>query len=35
VVNVWGPTPRNPMKKLHETGREAVKTAAEIGKLLD
>jgi DNA-binding IclR family transcriptional regulator len=35
VVNVWGPTPRNPVRKLHKMGREAVKTAEEIGKLLD
>ena len=35
VVNVWGPTPRNPVRKLHKIGREAVKTAEEIGKLLD
>lgn len=35
VVNVWGPTPRNPVRKLHRMGREAVKTAEEIGKLLD
>ena len=35
VVNIWGPTPRNPVRKLHKIGREAVKTAEEIGKLLD
>jgi DNA-binding IclR family transcriptional regulator len=35
VVNVWGPTPRNPVRKLHKMGREAVKTAEEIAKLLD
>src|SRR5439155_23423503 len=35
VVNVWGPAPRNPVRKLHKIGREAVKTAEEIGKLLD
>jgi DNA-binding IclR family transcriptional regulator len=34
VVNVWGPAPRNPLKKLHEIGRDAVKTADEIRKLL-
>src|SRR6266568_1219611 len=34
VVNVWGPAPRNPLKKLHEIGRETVKTADEIRKLL-
>jgi DNA-binding IclR family transcriptional regulator len=32
VVNVWGPTPRNPVRKLHKMGREAVKTAEEIAK---
>jgi DNA-binding IclR family transcriptional regulator len=35
VVNVWGPTPRNPVRKLHKMGREAAKTAEEIGRLLD
>ena len=35
VVNVWGPTPRNPVRKLHKMGRETVKTAEEIAKLLD
>ena len=35
VVNVWGPTPRNPVRKLHKMGREAAKTAEEIAKLLD
>jgi DNA-binding IclR family transcriptional regulator len=35
VVNVWGPTPRNPVRKLHKMGRETVKTAEEISKLLD
>jgi DNA-binding IclR family transcriptional regulator len=34
VVNVWGPAPRNPLKKLHEIGHDTVKTAAEIRKLL-
>ena len=35
VINVWGPAPRNPMKKLHEVGREAVRTAEEVRTLLD
>ena len=35
VINVWGPAPRNPVKKLHEIGREAVKTADEVRALLD
>jgi len=34
VVNVWGPAPRNPVKRLHEIGREAVKTADEVRNLL-
>ena len=35
VINVWGPDPRNPAEKLHEIGRDAVKTAREIEALLD
>lgn len=35
VINVWGPAPRNPAKRLHEIGREAVQTAQEIRALLD
>jgi DNA-binding IclR family transcriptional regulator len=35
VINVWGPAPRNPHRKLQEIGREAAKTAEEIRKLLD
>jgi DNA-binding IclR family transcriptional regulator len=35
VINVWGPAPRNPMRKLHEVGREAVLTAREVRALLD
>ena len=35
VVNVWGPAPRNPTRRLREIGREAVKTADEIRDLLD
>jgi len=35
VINVWGPAPRNPPKKLHEIGREAVQTAREVRALLD
>ncbi len=35
VINVWGPAPRNPAKRLHEIGREAVQTAQEVRALLD
>jgi DNA-binding IclR family transcriptional regulator len=35
VINVWGPAPRNPARKLHEIGREAVKTAQDVQALLD
>jgi DNA-binding IclR family transcriptional regulator len=35
VINVWGPAPRNPVKKLHEIGREAALTAREVRTLLD
>jgi DNA-binding IclR family transcriptional regulator len=35
VINVWGPAPRNPVKRLHEIGREAVRTADEVRALLD
>jgi len=35
VINVWGPAPRNPVKKLHEIGREAVRFALEVRALLD
>lgn len=35
VVNVWGPTPRNPPERLREMGDETVKATAEIAKLLD
>jgi DNA-binding IclR family transcriptional regulator len=35
VINVWGPAPRNPPRKLHEIGREAVRTAGEVRALLD
>jgi IclR family transcriptional regulator, KDG regulon repressor len=34
VVNVWGPAPRNPAKRLHAIGRETVKTADEVCNLL-
>jgi DNA-binding IclR family transcriptional regulator len=34
VVNVWGPAPRNPARKLHQVGREAIKTADEVRQLL-
>jgi DNA-binding IclR family transcriptional regulator len=35
VINVWGPAPRNPVKRLHEIGRAAVATAEEVRALLD
>jgi DNA-binding IclR family transcriptional regulator len=35
VINVWGPAQRNPVKKLHEIGRAAVRTAGEVRALLD
>ena len=35
VVNVWGPAPRNPARRLHEIGREAVQTAEEVRALLE
>jgi DNA-binding IclR family transcriptional regulator len=35
VINVWGPAPRNPVKRLHEIGRAAVTTAEEVRALLD
>jgi DNA-binding IclR family transcriptional regulator len=35
VINVWGPAPRNPVRKLHEIGREVVATAQEVRALLD
>ena len=35
VINVWGPAPRNPVKRLHEIGRAAVATAEEVSALLD
>jgi DNA-binding IclR family transcriptional regulator len=35
VINVWGPAPRNPARKLHEIGREAVRTAEDVRALLD
>lgn len=35
VINIWGPAPRNPVKRLHEIGREAVQTAKLIRALLD
>jgi DNA-binding IclR family transcriptional regulator len=34
VINVWGPAPRNPARKLHEIGREAARTAEEVRALL-
>jgi DNA-binding IclR family transcriptional regulator len=35
VINVWGPAPRNPVKRLHEIGRAAVATAEDVRALLD
>lgn len=35
VVNVWGPAPRNPARRLREIGREAVRTAQTVRALLD
>jgi len=35
VINVWGPAPRNPAKKLREIGVQAAQTADEIRALLD
>ena len=30
VINVWGPAPRNPARKLHEIGRQAAATAESV-----
>jgi len=35
VVNVWGPAPRNPARKLREIGVQAAQAAGEIRELLD
>jgi hypothetical protein len=35
VVNVWGPAPRNPVRRLHQIGRETVRTGQQIRDLLD
>jgi DNA-binding IclR family transcriptional regulator len=35
VINVWGPAPRNPIRKLNEIGRDAMITAQEVLALLD
>ena len=35
VINVWGPAPRNPVRKLNEIGRDAMTTADEVRALLD
>jgi DNA-binding IclR family transcriptional regulator len=35
VINVWGPAPRLPVKRLHEIGREAAQTARLVRDLLD
>ncbi|MGO8960258.1 MAG: IclR family transcriptional regulator [Streptosporangiaceae bacterium] len=34
VVNVWGPAPRNPARRLHEIGRHAAATAESIRALI-
>ncbi|HEY2640578.1 MAG TPA: IclR family transcriptional regulator [Streptosporangiaceae bacterium] len=34
VVNVWGPAPRNPARRLHEIGRHAVATAESVRTLI-
>ncbi len=34
VVNVWGPAPRNPARRLHEVGRQAAATAESIRALI-
>jgi DNA-binding IclR family transcriptional regulator len=34
VVNVWGPAPRNPARRLHEIGREAAAAADSVGALI-
>lgn len=34
VVNVWGPAPRNPPRRLHEIGREAAATAESVSALI-
>jgi len=35
VINVWGPAPRNPAKRLREIGVQTAQTATEIRALLD
>lgn len=35
VINVWGPAPRNPARRLREIGRQAVRTATDVRALLD
>jgi DNA-binding IclR family transcriptional regulator len=35
VINVWGPAPRNPAKKLREIGSQVAQTAVEIRALID
>jgi DNA-binding IclR family transcriptional regulator len=34
VVNVWGPAPRNPARRLHEIGRRATATAENVRALI-
>jgi len=35
VINVWGPAPRIPARKLHEIGRAAAQAAQAVRELLD
>jgi DNA-binding IclR family transcriptional regulator len=35
VINIWGPAPRNPVKRLHEIGREAAEIAKTVRGLLE
>ncbi len=34
VVNVWGPSPRNPLERLHDVGAQARETALAIREML-
>ncbi|HSR86419.1 MAG TPA: IclR family transcriptional regulator [Streptosporangiaceae bacterium] len=34
VVNVWGPAPRNPARRLHEIGRQTAATAESVRALI-
>jgi DNA-binding IclR family transcriptional regulator len=35
VINVWGPAPRMPVKRLNEIGREAARAVHSIAQMLD